>query len=201
MLLLGNSGQWRKEEERHVVAVTTSHNKKPTLRSLTSFSGYEPRETQKEMRGAQVIAIIEKRAFGVQEADIVQRGGEESSENGAPSSHRNTLQQELSSSVNSGRRFEAVATFRLIWWNQGSGSRKRLSIWRPIVPQGMWSSLTGTKKVDFTDLTYEIYITGQEREEVDGAKHMAVTVEMADVTSNYGCAIIDEIQACNLFIA
>ncbi|XP_031125724.1 uncharacterized protein LOC116028070 isoform X1 [Ipomoea triloba] len=61
----------------------------------------------------------------------------ESSENGAPSSHHNTLQQELSSSVNSGRRFEAVATFRLIWWNQGSGSRKRLSIWRPIVPQGM----------------------------------------------------------------
>nr|GMC69380.1 uncharacterized protein LOC109152925 [Ipomoea batatas] len=60
-----------------------------------------------------------------------------SPENGAPSSHRNTLQQELSSSVNSGRRFEAVATFRLIWWNQGSGSRKRLSIWRPIVPQGM----------------------------------------------------------------
>lgn len=60
-----------------------------------------------------------------------------SSEIGAPSSHSNTLQQELSSSVNSGRRFEAVASFKLIWWNQGSGSRKRLSIWRPIVPQGM----------------------------------------------------------------
>ncbi|XP_023527154.1 ATP-dependent RNA helicase SUV3, mitochondrial isoform X1 [Cucurbita pepo subsp. pepo] len=37
-------------------------------------------------------------------------------------------------------------------------------------------------------------ITGQEREEVDGAKHKAVTVEMADVTSNYSCAVIDEIQ-------
>ncbi|CAK7327093.1 unnamed protein product [Dovyalis caffra] len=37
-------------------------------------------------------------------------------------------------------------------------------------------------------------ITGQEREEVDGAKHKAVTVEMADVTSNYSCAIVDEIQ-------
>lgn len=37
-------------------------------------------------------------------------------------------------------------------------------------------------------------ITGQEREEVDGAKHKAVTVEMADVTSDYDCAIIDEIQ-------
>lgn len=39
-------------------------------------------------------------------------------------------------------------------------------------------------------------ITGQEREEVDGAKHKAVTVEMADVTSSYSCAVIDEIQAC-----
>ncbi|KAK6913969.1 Suv3, C-terminal domain 1 [Dillenia turbinata] len=33
-------------------------------------------------------------------------------------------------------------------------------------------------------------ITGQEKEEVDGAKHKAVTVEMADVTSNYQCAMI-----------
>lgn len=39
--------------------------------------------------------------------------------------------------VSSARRFEAVASFQLIWWNQSSGSRKRLSIWRPIVPQGM----------------------------------------------------------------
>ncbi|KAJ7980004.1 ATP-dependent RNA helicase mitochondrial-like [Quillaja saponaria] len=37
-------------------------------------------------------------------------------------------------------------------------------------------------------------ITGQERDEVDGAKHKAVTVEMADVDSNYHCAVIDEIQ-------
>ncbi|KAL0548229.1 hypothetical protein IC582_012677 [Cucumis melo] len=37
-------------------------------------------------------------------------------------------------------------------------------------------------------------ITGQEREEVEGATHKAVTVEMADVTANYSCAVIDEIQ-------
>ncbi|VFR02257.1 unnamed protein product [Cuscuta campestris] len=37
-------------------------------------------------------------------------------------------------------------------------------------------------------------ITGQEIEEVEGAKHKSVTVEMADVSSNYGCAVIDEIQ-------
>ncbi|GLT78551.1 hypothetical protein SLA2020_500820 [Shorea laevis] len=35
---------------------------------------------------------------------------------------------------------------------------------------------------------------GQERDEVDGARHKAVTVEMADVTSHYHCAVIDEIQ-------
>ncbi|EPS66047.1 hypothetical protein M569_08726, partial [Genlisea aurea] len=37
-------------------------------------------------------------------------------------------------------------------------------------------------------------LTGQEREEVDGAKHKSVTVEMADVTSDYNCAVVDEIQ-------
>ncbi|PKI52424.1 ATP-dependent RNA helicase SUV3, mitochondrial-like isoform X1 [Punica granatum] len=37
-------------------------------------------------------------------------------------------------------------------------------------------------------------ITGQEREEIEGAKHKSVTVEMADVSSEYQCAIIDEIQ-------
>ncbi|VFQ66400.1 unnamed protein product [Cuscuta campestris] len=59
------------------------------------------------------------------------------SEIGAPSKHRNAPQPEQMNTVSSGRRFEAVATFKLIWWNQGSGSRKRLSIWRPIVPEGM----------------------------------------------------------------
>ncbi|OMP08180.1 hypothetical protein COLO4_06705 [Corchorus olitorius] len=44
---------------------------------------------------------------------------------------------ESSAVVNSGRRFEAVASFRLVWWNRGSSSRKQLSIWRPEVPQGM----------------------------------------------------------------
>ncbi|KAJ8768473.1 hypothetical protein K2173_021626 [Erythroxylum novogranatense] len=37
-------------------------------------------------------------------------------------------------------------------------------------------------------------ITGQERDEVDGAKHKSVTVEMADVTFDYSCAVVDEIQ-------
>ncbi|KAG8062564.1 hypothetical protein GUJ93_ZPchr0003g18573 [Zizania palustris] len=37
-------------------------------------------------------------------------------------------------------------------------------------------------------------ITGQEREEIEGAKHSSVTVEMTDVTTEYQCAIIDEIQ-------
>ncbi|KFK43741.1 hypothetical protein AALP_AA1G166600 [Arabis alpina] len=37
-------------------------------------------------------------------------------------------------------------------------------------------------------------ITGQEKELVEGAAHRAVTVEMADVTTGYDCAIIDEIQ-------
>jgi hypothetical protein len=37
-------------------------------------------------------------------------------------------------------------------------------------------------------------ITGQERDEIEGAKHSSVTVEMADVSTEYQCAVIDEIQ-------
>ncbi|XP_043715720.1 uncharacterized protein LOC122664096 isoform X2 [Telopea speciosissima] len=51
--------------------------------------------------------------------------------------HDHSLQPERPSIVSSERRFEAVASFRLIWWNQGSSSGKKLSIWRPVVPQGM----------------------------------------------------------------
>nr|DAD18267.1 TPA_asm: hypothetical protein HUJ06_019730 [Nelumbo nucifera] len=54
-----------------------------------------------------------------------------------PLGQGHTIQSERSSAVNSGRRFEAIASFRLVWWNQGSGSRKKLSIWRPVVPQSM----------------------------------------------------------------
>lgn len=54
-----------------------------------------------------------------------------------PPGREHTSLSERPSTVNSVRRFEAVATFRLIWWNQGSGSRKKLSIWRPIVSEGM----------------------------------------------------------------
>ncbi|XP_060207492.1 uncharacterized protein LOC132635217 [Lycium barbarum] len=60
-----------------------------------------------------------------------------SSETRASSGQNHTIRSERSSTVNSGRRCESIATFRLIWWNQGSGSRKKLSIWRPIIPQGM----------------------------------------------------------------
>ncbi|XP_058190168.1 uncharacterized protein LOC131307586 isoform X5 [Rhododendron vialii] len=55
----------------------------------------------------------------------------------SPSEHAQDVQSERTSVVHSGRRFEAVASFRLVWWNQGSSSRKKLSIWCPIVPPGM----------------------------------------------------------------
>ncbi|XP_068635813.1 uncharacterized protein [Aristolochia californica] len=35
------------------------------------------------------------------------------------------------------RLYEAVASFRLVWWDQGTSSRKKVSIWRPVVPSGM----------------------------------------------------------------
>lgn len=54
-----------------------------------------------------------------------------------PADHDDALQQESSLVATSGQLFEAVSSFRLVWWNQGTNSRKRLSIWRPIVPNGM----------------------------------------------------------------
>ncbi|KAL6985854.1 hypothetical protein U1Q18_019227, partial [Sarracenia purpurea var. burkii] len=53
------------------------------------------------------------------------------------SDHAQALQPERTSTINTGRRFEAVTSFRLIWWNHGSSPRKKLSIWRPIVPEGI----------------------------------------------------------------
>ncbi|PWA96948.1 pleckstrin (PH) domain superfamily protein [Artemisia annua] len=53
------------------------------------------------------------------------------------SSDGENVQRERSSITTSGWRFQAVASFRLIWWNQDSKSSKKLSIWRPIIPEGM----------------------------------------------------------------
>lgn len=55
----------------------------------------------------------------------------------ASTSHVHSAQMQESGVVNSGRHFEAVAGFQLIWWNRGSISKKKLSVWRPIVPEGM----------------------------------------------------------------
>ncbi|KAL6642664.1 hypothetical protein ACP70R_020845 [Stipagrostis hirtigluma subsp. patula] len=51
---------------------------------------------------------------------------------------RNDASQIERSALTSGRLFEAVASFKLIWSNSGTGSRKKLSIWRPMVPEGMF---------------------------------------------------------------
>lgn len=53
----------------------------------------------------------------------------------SPSSHGHNLQSE-GSLLNSALRVQTITSFRLIWCNQGSNSRKKLSIWRPEVPQG-----------------------------------------------------------------
>lgn len=55
----------------------------------------------------------------------------------AHSGGQQALQSDQSADANSNRRLEPVASFQLIWWNQGSNSRKKLSIWRPVVPMGM----------------------------------------------------------------
>ncbi|KAL8529518.1 hypothetical protein ACS0TY_006808 [Phlomoides rotata] len=73
--------------------------------------------------------------FGFQEVSPEKPKGVENQP--STSVGNNSVQSDRSSTLNSRRRIEAVATFRLIWWNQGSSSRKKLSIWRPVVPEGM----------------------------------------------------------------
>ncbi|KAF3782527.1 Vacuolar sorting-associated protein 13C [Nymphaea thermarum] len=47
------------------------------------------------------------------------------------------LDSERAAVPSSGRRYEVIGRFSLIWWNRESSPRKKISIWRPIVPQGM----------------------------------------------------------------
>uniref|UniRef100_A0A0D9XMK5 PH domain-containing protein n=1 Tax=Leersia perrieri TaxID=77586 RepID=A0A0D9XMK5_9ORYZ len=52
-------------------------------------------------------------------------------------SHSDASQIERSA-LTSGRLFEAVASFKLIWSNNGMSSPKKLSIWRPMLSEGMF---------------------------------------------------------------
>lgn len=51
---------------------------------------------------------------------------------------RNDAAQLERSALTSGRLFEAVASFKLIWSNSGTSSPKKLSIWRPMLSEGMF---------------------------------------------------------------
>lgn len=42
----------------------------------------------------------------------------------------------LTAVVSSGRIYENVGRFKLVWWDKGSGSGDGISIWRPFVPAG-----------------------------------------------------------------
>ena len=42
----------------------------------------------------------------------------------------------LTAVVTSGRIYENVGRFKLVWWDKGSGSQEGISIWRPNVPPG-----------------------------------------------------------------
>ena len=42
------------------------------------------------------------------------------------------------SALTSGRLFEAVASFKLVWSNDGMSAPKKLSVWRPMMSEGMF---------------------------------------------------------------
>lgn len=57
----------------------------------------------------------------------------ESASNQQTLNHSSTGQS-FAPSLSSGRMFESIARFELVWWSKGSGSKKGISIWRPVVP-------------------------------------------------------------------
>ncbi|PKA61403.1 antiviral helicase SKI2 [Apostasia shenzhenica] len=94
--------------------------------------------------------------------------------------------------------------------------RKRRSIFLHVGPTNSGKTYTALKRLETSSsgiycgplrlLAWEVaqrlnkanipcnLITGQERDEINGARHSSLTVEMADVTTEYECAVIDEIQ-------
>jgi vacuolar protein sorting-associated protein 13A/C len=67
--------------------------------------------------------------FSSVDASSKNSSGEKDSRNDAPQVERSAL--------TSGRLFEAVASFKLVWSNDGMSAPKKLSIWRPMMPEGM----------------------------------------------------------------
>jgi vacuolar protein sorting-associated protein 13A/C len=57
---------------------------------------------------------------------------------GGKDSRRNDAPQVERSALTSGRLFEAVASFKLVWSNDGMSAPKKLSIWRPMMSEGMF---------------------------------------------------------------
>ncbi|XP_010540792.1 PREDICTED: uncharacterized protein LOC104814451 [Tarenaya hassleriana] len=67
---------------------------------------------------------------------VLPKGSGYSDFRASPDNVQSTPPQALSA-INSGQQFEAVATFQLVWWNRSTGSRKKVSIWRPIISEGI----------------------------------------------------------------
>ena len=99
--------------------------------SLGTFLPAEPTTSRLLARAYELRHVI------IGSPEVYPKASRSSDIQASPSGCVNNRQSESSTVVNSGRRFEAVASFRLVWWNRGSSSRKQLSIWRPVVPQGM----------------------------------------------------------------
>jgi vacuolar protein sorting-associated protein 13A/C len=51
-------------------------------------------------------------------------------------SKEEVMNLERSEPILSNQRYQSVAQFELVWWNRGNNAKKKVSIWRPIVPPG-----------------------------------------------------------------
>lgn len=51
-------------------------------------------------------------------------------------SKEEVMNLETSEPILSSQRYQNVSQFELVWWNRGKSAKKKLSIWRPIVPPG-----------------------------------------------------------------
>lgn len=119
------------------------------------------------------------------------------------------------SSYSGSEKFDLTDLTRPHTWYPNARSKKR-NVFLHVGPTNSGKTYTALKRLESSSsgvycgplrlLAWEVakrlnkanvpcnLVTGQERDAIDGAMHSSVTVEMVDVTAEYQCAIIDEIQ-------
>ncbi|CAI0538916.1 unnamed protein product [Linum tenue] len=122
---------------RDCVAISSTNGREPSLafwRVKNSFGTFLPADpTSLAVTGSAYELRSEKYGY----SKVLRNALKNSEVQDSPPGRANTLNPEQSIAANSGRRFQEISSFQPLWSNRSANSRKKVSIWRPVVPQGM----------------------------------------------------------------